>query len=173
MKKAMIALAGIVSVMMLASCQKEVEIDGDVSLEKTGYEYAMDVVCTDATVASPKETNSDGDVTKWDTPVVLRADTGSIEWDDYKNSNVKEYELRVKCNGKINADERKLELSYVDLIKCKDSWYLEDVLDANKVTVTGSPEDSSFTVTAKNWIKYGYSNSDVKRYNFTLKFTRK
>lgn len=156
MKKMMIALAGAVSVLLLASCQKEIEIDGDVSLENNGGGYRMTVLGTGSYV----EAEYDDAAEKWVAkdgaqPVALAANEGWIGWDDQRNTNQKTYEINTWYNGKLPEKSKKLELKGMFpreyyLKEYKGKFYMPDVGLGNEVTVTGSPKDKKFTVEMKD-----------------------
>lgn len=188
MKKAMIALAGIVSVMMLASCQKEVEIDGDVSKEKTAYEYYLDVTeCT----ATEVDVVYDSETEKWNkaegaAAYTLKANTASVSWNTNTNTNMTEYTLEIGYTGALKANERILS-GWIKFVECNGKYYYHrvknnyyeqwtpaDFVPENELTVTGSPKEASFTI-AGTWVSEWYSGSERgTQYSIdALKFTRK
>ncbi|MBP3366739.1 MAG: hypothetical protein J6K96_07080 [Treponema sp.] len=195
MKKMMIALAGIVSVMMLASCQKEVEIDGDVSTEKTEYRYRMEITGTGSYV--PAEW--DKTAKKWKAvegaeAVELVANRGWLSWDDSYNSNEEDYAINTWYNGDVPEGKKVLQLKelfpYDDkdeatrLKKYREVFYLPEVgTEDDVVTVTGSPRDKKFTVEMKDrhaYIReYGPDENGIYQdksknvlVTFSLTFTR-
>lgn len=182
MKKAMIALAGILSVMMLASCQKEVEIDGDVSEEKTAYEYYLDVTeCT----ATEVDVVYDSETEKWNkaegaAAYTLKANTASVSWNTDTNTNMTEYTLNTGYEGALKAGELYLPRR-IYFAECNGKYYRRaewtpaDFVPENELTVTGSPKEASFTI-AGTWVSEWYSGSEKRGTQYSidaLKFTRK
>lgn len=152
MKKMMVALAGIVSVLMLASCQKVVEVDGDVSIEKTSYSYRMEVTGTASYVLAEYDSVKKEWKAKEDAKSVeLVANEGWLNWRDYVNTNQKEYSINTWYSG--DTEKAKLYLGNLDLddlVEYKGEFYLGNVDPSKKVAVKGSPRDEEFTVTVTN-----------------------
>lgn len=133
MKKLTAALAGIVMVMLAASCQKEVEIDGDVDIAPAEYDYRLKA---EGTV---KIAESDGTIKMYDIK------EGTIEWSAYTNANYRKYYLSFNAGSNIHySDDAKI-------IKYDGKFYWNDVNDKNEVVVT-NPESSAFTVTGSEII---------------------
>lgn len=152
MKKMMVALAGIVSVLMLASCQKVVEVDGDVSMAKTSYSYRMEITGTASYVLAEYDpAKKEWKAKEGAKPVELVANAGWLNWGDSVNTNQKEYSIDTWYNG--DAEKAVLyfdDLGLKKLCEYKGEFYLGDVNSSRKVTVKGSPRDEEFTVTATN-----------------------
>lgn len=172
MKKCWFALVGIVSVLMLASCEKVVEIDGDVSIAKTSYSYRMEITGTASYVLAEYDSVKKEWKAKSDAKSVeLVANEGWLYWNDAENTNQKTYSIKTWYSG--DTEKSVLDLSDLDLddlIEYKGEFYLGWIGSDAKVTVTGSPRDESFTVKM--------SNRHVERYRedvlltFDLTFTR-
>ena len=161
----MIALAGIVSVMMLASCQKEVEIDGDVSLEKTEHWYRMAVEGTASSIEA--EQRADGTYVEKSgaTADTLVVNAGGVSWNDSLATNDKNRtEINTWYEGNTDSDVLYLEGI---LYESSKTYYFEPRNGEKcEVTVIGNPHDKKFTVSGK-YRRY----SEFVRFNLT--FTRK
>lgn len=180
MKKMMVALAGIVSVLMLASCQKVVEVDGDVSIEKTSYSYRMGITGTASYVLAEEDSWKAKEGAK---PVELVVnDAGCVlNWDDYKITNQKDYEFDSMWFGAAPVGKKNLT---EDILFSLDDWcsrklcehdgdfYWGDVNPNLKVTVKGSPRDKEFTVTATNLHVNDIDGSQKALLTFGLTFSR-
>ena len=173
MKKCWFALVGIVSVLMLASCEKVVEIDGDVSIAKTSYSYRMEITGTASYVLAEYDSVKKEWKAKSDAKSVeLVANEGWLYWNDAENTNQKTYSINTWYSGDTEKSVLYLsDLDLDDMVEYKGEFYMpDDVKPINKVTVTGSPRDESFTVKM--------SNRHVERYGedvlltFDLTFTR-
>lgn len=190
MKKMMIALAGIAAVMMLASCQKEVEIDGDVSLEQpTTYDYRLKVNGTvRKTVYELKETEEyyspDGNshTTAWyavkgkGENYTVNNWQGSIHWKndpDYK-SNVKEYALTISDDRKEFPTELTIEF-YDKKYRVAGKHYSSYDSEYSGVLDT-SPEKSTFKLRVDYDVRdddKDYKIGDTyTNYSYDLTFTR-
>lgn len=173
MKKMMVALVVIVSVLMLASCQKVVEVDGDVSMAKTEYSYRMEVTGTASYVLAEKDSASNTWKAKEGAESVeLVANEGWLYWSDEEDTNQKSYSINTWYSG--DTEKRVLYLSDLDLdelIEYKGEFYMpDDVKPKNKVTVTGSPRDDSFGVKVSN--RHVERNGDDVLLTFDLTFSR-
>lgn len=177
MKKMMVALVGsIVSVLMLASCY--MEVDNDVSLEKTDNQYRMVVTGSASYIlAEENPTTKKWEAKKDVEKVELVVNSGWIGWNHNRNTNQKEYNINAWYAGDTEKEKLDLEEFYgkvnresLSLFEYQGEFYLNDVYSDGKVTVTESPEDDSFSVKA--------SNLHVSRYGddvlltFDLTFTR-
>lgn len=192
MKKMTAALAGILTAMLLASCQKEVEIDGDVSLEKTSYDYRLKVNGTVTKAVYEKKEKEEKYVPgvgnlvyEWDSvendaeEYSAKDWKGTVQWDNDTNSNVKKYYLTITDDRKEFPTEMTIE--YYDKeygVAEKGFWgwsYVVGYSTESHNTIT-NPEKSSFKV------KVSYSDKDDNReyaigetyteYTYDLTFTR-
>lgn len=173
MKKMMVALAGIVSVLMLASCQKVVEVDGDVSIEKTSYSYRMEVTGTASYVLAEYDSvKKEWKAKEGAESVELVANEGWLSWEDYAVTNQKKYYINAWYNGDTEKTVLTLDgLDLDELIEYKGEFYMpDDVKPKNKVTVTGSPRDDSFGVKVSN--RHVERNGDDVLLTFDLTFSR-
>lgn len=179
----MLALAGVVSAMLLASCQKEVEIDGDVEKESSSYSYRYTVSGT----ATHVYETYDPETKKWTSyPGEERiANMATISWsDDNKNTNQTVYYINVFYSG-TGLEEKDGAAFGGELIEHGDKYYFKTWNEETKdyciieVTVNGSPKGREFTMSAKNllgWVNWPHEETRVFQhglYTFdSLKFSR-
>lgn len=187
MKKMMIALAGIAAVMMLASCQKEVEIDGDVSLEQsTTYDYRLKV---NGTVTKSvykrglvkdiygKEHGLGWNYVQDDKNESSAKDwQGNVTWENNPNSksNVKEYALTITDDRKEFPTELTIEYYDKKYRVAGNNYSSYGAFEGGVIDT--SPEKSTFE------LRVIYSTRDDERdydigdtytqYSYDLTFTR-
>lgn len=169
MKKAMIALAGVLSVMLLASCTKEVEIDGDVDrsdLTNQSYSY---ILKAEGTVTWTKEFDwSSGTVKDVNKSVSVTSGQLSWETDASASGNAKEYRLyNVEWKA---ADDTVSSFGWPidEIVKYNGKYYADSIADTNEIEIT-NPESSSFSV--KGTYKNG-TGDNATTYTIDVKFSR-
>ena len=171
----MVALAGIVSVMMLASCQKEVEIDGDVDTTTTdrSYSYRLTAEGDVSYIEAEENKNTRKIIAAEDARTVLCAvDAGQISWEvsAYNQTNEKKYKFEASWSGDSNIPMGKESITFSsDIIKYKDAYYWGTVAASNKIEMT-NPESSTFTM--KGTVPVKKNSTDYRLLTFDLKFTR-
>ncbi|MBP3365818.1 MAG: hypothetical protein J6K96_02360 [Treponema sp.] len=153
MKKMMIALAGIVSVMMLASCQKEVEIDGDADVTDVtvrNYEYCL----TGSGTVTCKE---DGETKTY------TVTAGEISWSTDAKSHTNQYEYELYG---IKVKDDYMGFPFDKIVEYEGTFYAEDVgaKEYKDIKIT-DPKKDTFTVT-------GSCKVDDVEYTFDVTFKR-
>lgn len=170
MKKMMVALVGIVSAMMLASCK--MEVTNDVSLEKTSYSYRMAVTGTASYVLAEYDSVKKAYKAKDGAEKVeLVVNEGWLSWNDDENTNQKSYYINTWYRG--DTEKARLNLSDFDIesiIEYKGEFYMRDIGEGYKVTVEGSPRDESFSVKITDCAVERYGQDVLL--TFDLKFSR-
>ncbi|MBP3365817.1 MAG: hypothetical protein J6K96_02355 [Treponema sp.] len=167
MKKAMIALAGVLSMLMLASCTKEVEIDGDVDrtdVTNQSYEYMLKA---EGTVTWTKEFDWRSGTMK-DVNKSVSVTSGQISWetDASASGNAKKYYLDVEW--KAADDTTSFSWPFYRIVKYNNKYYAGSIADTNEIEIT-NPESSSFSV--KGTYKNGTSDN-ATTYTIDVKFSR-
>ena len=153
MKKAMIALAGIVSVMMLASCTKEVEIDGDAdvtNVTERKYEYRL----TGSGTVTCKE---DGETKTY------TVTAGKISWSTNANKHTNQYEYEL---DEIKVKDEYMDFPFYKIVEYEGTFYAKDVgaKEYKDIKIT-DPKKDTFTVT-------GSCKDDDVEYTFNVTFKR-
>lgn len=186
MKKMMIALAGVLSVMLLASCTKEVEIEGDADVTNVDWQNYQYRLKASGTVKYPVYDEEKGEWVQ--KTVTLKSDDSScggwIGWnkDSNHHSNYKSCWFNVwgdgfSLNDKIgyyNSKEKKCDSPAI--INYDGAYYLREKKDDCKLEIS-NPESESFTVkgTWKGSVNDGnsyYPNVPGKTIEFDLTLTR-
>lgn len=186
----MIALAGVLSVMLLASCTKEVEIEGDADVTDVSsqtYNYRLKV---SGTVKYPVYDEEKGEWVQ--KTVTLKSDDSScggwIGWNKNSNDhrNYKSYWFNVWGGGlslnnvignrKWNWNGEGDKFDSPEIINYDGAYYLREKKDDCKLEIS-NPDSESFTVkgTWKGSVNDGesyYPNVPGKTIEFDLTFTR-
>lgn len=170
----MTALAGVLTVMLLASCQKEVEIDGDVEEEPASYSYRY-VVSGTARHKYQQYKNEEW-ISQDDWEEDRIANMATIEWNDDKNTSQTVYYVSVFYSSDGLEETDGASFSGM-LTKCGDKYYFRSWDDSKKdyyiseVTVNGSIGDGKFTMSAKDllgWINWPHENGTYQRGLYTF-----
>lgn len=175
----MIALAGILSVMLIASCTKEVEIEGDADVANVDWQNYQYRLKASGTVKYPVYDEESGKYVQ--KTATLKSDDSSCGgWlsynkDSNRHSNYKRYGLNVwSGDGDMSLESRSLIGDKVTIIEHDGSYYFEKADEKYKAEGTSNPESESFTVkgTWEGWVNNYSSNSSKQKIEFDLTLTR-